>query len=217
MNRLARYQLLGLTAFLVSACGSSHPKAETTPAPVPPSPAPGSSSTEGTTGGTPATSGKQLRYRFQMQQPANDDFAFKDSDVFIYVRPFEDRLSIKVQGREQNHIKILWNDSEFIDILGRRYQLVPPSTTIKDAASGIVPPTDVPPGQIFTGEVLLLDPAEIQTIRALGGKNYPVVPADAGTPEQIRNREFSLRLAVELNYVRRDYDFLFSIQDIYYR
>jgi hypothetical protein len=152
-----------------------------------------------------------------MEQPANDDFAFNDPEVFIYVRPYEDHLSMKVQGRERNHVKILWSDSEFVDILGRRYQLVPPSTTVQAAANGIVPPTDVPPGQLFSGRVLLLDPAEIQTIRALGAKLFYIVPPDAGTPEQIRNREFTLRLALEVNSSRQDYDFVFSIRDIYYR
>jgi hypothetical protein len=157
------------------------------------------------------------RYRFEMESPANDDFAFNDSEIFIYIRPYEEHLSMKVQARELNQLRILWKDSEFVDIVGRRYRLVPPTTTIQAAASGIVPPTDVAPGQLFSGLVLLLDPAEIQTIRALGAKHFPVVPLDAGTPEQIKNAEFTLRLAIELNQARRDYDFVFSIRDTYYR
>lgn len=207
-------QLILLLPLLASACASSQPRTE--PAP-PPAPGPAESSPPAEPATPPGGAGQQLHYRFDMEQPANDDFAFKDDNVFIYVRPFENNLSMKVQGREQNQIKILWNDSEFVDVLGRRYKLVPPTTTIRDAAYGIVPPTDVPPGAIFTGEVRLLDPADIPAIRALGDKNYPIVPPDAGTPEQIRNREFTLRLAMELNYARRDYDFVFSIKDIYYR
>jgi hypothetical protein len=229
MNATACLKLVLPVVLLASAC-RSRSQAGTDPASVPPPPSTDSGSTppSGTTptgsarpetGGLETTAGdpRQLRYRFDMEQPANEDFAFKDDQIFIYIRPFEQVLSIKVQGREQNHIKILWNESEFVDIIGRRYRLVPPTISVQDAAFGIIPPTDVPPGQIFTGEVVLLDPADIQTIRALGGKNTPIVPVDAGTPEQIREREFTMRLAIELNYARRDYDFIFSIQDVYYR
>lgn len=196
-----------LVAALALACKSSAPGArpETSPQ-APPD-----------TSGAGSAAGRQLRYRFDMDQPANQDFTFTDNAIFIYIRPFEDYLSMKVQGRVQNKVKIYWDESEFVDILGRRYQLVPPSVTIKQAAFGNVPPTEVAPGQVFTGRVLLLDPADIQTIRALGGEPSPVVPPDAGTPEQMRGREFTMRLVLELNYERKSYDFSFTIRDIFYR
>ncbi len=214
MDRRTVVRLAVLAPFLLAAlalaCKSSAPNAK--PAPMPAAgPAPADTST------ARPTAGRQLRYRFDMDQPANQDFAFTDDAIFIYIRPFEDYLSMKVQGRVQNKVKIYWDESEFADILGRRYQLVPPSVTIKQAAFGNVPPTEVAPGQVFTGKVLLLDPADIPTIRALGGEPSPVVPPDAGTAEQVRGREFTLRLVLELNYERKSYDFSFTIRDIYYR
>jgi hypothetical protein len=214
MDRRKLIQLAALTPFLTAAlalgCKSAAPGAK--PAPPPPA-----SQAPADTSGAGSTAGRQLRYNFDMDQPANQDFAFTDDAIFIYVRPFEDNLSMKVQGRVQNKVKIYWDESEFVDILGRRYQLVPPSVTIKQAAFGNVPPTELAPGQLFTGKVLLLDPADIQTIRALGGEPSPVVPPDAGTPEQIRGREFTMRLVLELNYERKSYDFSFTIRDIFYR
>lgn len=213
MDRRKLIRLAALTPLLAAAlglaCKSSAPGArpETSPPAVeaPPDPT------------TPRPAGQRLHFNFDMDQPANDDFAITDDAIFIYVRPFEDHLSMKVQGRQQNKVKIYWDESEFVDILGRRYQLVPPPVTIKQAAFGNVPPTELAPAQLFTGKVLLLDPADIQTIRALGGEPSPVVPPDAGTPEQIRGREFTMRLVLELNYERKSYDFSFTIQDIFYR
>jgi hypothetical protein len=158
-----------------------------------------------------------MRYRFDMEEPENDDWTVQEEDVFLYIRPFEDYLSFKVQGRKQRNIQIYWDDSEFEDILGRRYRLVPPGVTIEDAALSKVPPTELPQGQVFAGRVLLLDPTDIPSIRRLGGRASPTVPDDAGTPEQIRGRNFYLRLAIDVDYVRRDYRFVFQIQDIFYR
>jgi hypothetical protein len=179
---------------------------------TPPSPPPGTS----TTGGAPA-GGTVLRFRFNMIDPPNEDFAVKDPDIFFYVRPFEDYLSMRVQGREQNRVQVMWNDSEFEDIIGRRYKLVPQGVTLDEAAFGIVPPTEISPGGIFTGKVILLDPTRIASMRTLGGEASPIVPPDAGTPEQIRGKLFRLRLAVDLNYVRSEYEFVFEIQDIFFR
>jgi hypothetical protein len=213
-HRLASLFIPVVLAALASGCGSgAKTKTETAPA------APPATGGESQSPPSPPGTVRVMRYNFDMVSPANDDFAITDPEIFIYIRPDPDadHLVVKVQGREQNHIKILWNESEFVDILGRRYQLVPPSTTIQEAANGIVPPTDIPPGGLFSGKVLLLDPADIRSIRALGGKHFPIVPHDAGTPEQIRDREFTMRLAIELNASRRDYEFLFAIQDIYFR
>lgn len=181
-------------------------------APAPPPPPPGTAATN-----TAPAGGKVLRFRFNMIDPPNDDFTVKDPDAFFRVRPFEDHLAVRVQGREQNRIQIHWNDSEFEDIIGRRYKLVPQGVTLDEAAFGIVPPLEIQPGDIYTGKVILLDPTRIASMRTLGGEASPIVPPDAGTPEQIRGKLFRLRLAVDLNYVRREYEFVFEIQDTFYR
>jgi hypothetical protein len=160
---------------------------------------------------------RYLRHRFEMESPPNDDFTVELEEIFFYIRPFEDYLSMKVQARNQNQVKILWMDADFVDIVGRHYKLVPPHVTITDAANSSVPPTDIPPDGVFSGKVLLLDRTQLATVRNLGTALFPIVPRDAGPPEQIRGKEFSLRLEIELNRVRQRYDFLFSVADTFYR
>jgi hypothetical protein len=151
-----------------------------------------------------------------MLSPANDDFAINDEDVHIYLRPYEDNLAMRIQGREQNFLRIYWDESEFIDILGRRYKLVPPNIDFSEATFGISP-TDIPPGTIYAGRLLLLDPTDRQAIQRLGGDPYPVVPPDAGTPDQIRGQTFEVDLEIEVNGERRSYPFSFEIKDAYER
>jgi hypothetical protein len=210
---------------LVLGCSSSPPPGAPAGAPpgAPPPP---------TAGGTPPAAGetppgqppggaavrRQMNYRFNMDSPANDEFAFYDEFVFLYARPYDDYMSMKVQARRQIPIKILWSESEFIDVLGRRYKLVPPSVTMDMAARSIVPPTELRADDIFSGRVLLLDPTQREMIRSLGaGTVFPVVPVDAGTPEQVRNKSFSMRLVLEINANRQNYDFAFSVIDAFYR
>ncbi len=211
-------------ATLILACSSSPPPGQTTAAPPPATPPPATPPPPGATPppGTapeaqPGTT-RELLYRFTMDSPANSDFAFNDDLVFIYVRPYKDYLSMKVQARRQIPIKIHWNESELVDILGRRYKLVPPTATLEMAARNILTPTELRADDIFSGRVLLLDPTLAQTIRNLGSAPvFPVVPPDAGPPEQIRGKSFTMRLALEINAVRTTYDFIFSIIDSYYR
>ncbi|HWN83122.1 MAG TPA: hypothetical protein VNM87_13570 [Candidatus Udaeobacter sp.] len=160
---------------------------------------------------------RYLRYRYSMDSPPNDDFTVELPEIFFYIRPFEDYVSMKVQGRKQNRVRILWLDSEFTDILGRRYRLVPPNATLMDAANSNVPPTDIEPDGLFNGKVLLIDMTQAATVRNLGTTGFPVVPRDAGPPEQVKGKTFTLRLEVELNYVRQSYDFIYSITDTFYR
>jgi hypothetical protein len=152
-----------------------------------------------------------------MESPANDDFTVELQEIFFYIRPFEDHLSMKIQARNQNRVKILWLDSDFVDIVGRHYKLVPPHVTIIDAANSNVPPTDIAADGIFSGKVILLDRTQTASVRNLGTALFPIVPHDAGPPEQIRGKEFTLRLEIELNFARQSYDFLFSVADTFYR
>ncbi len=219
--RLGRFAALSRSccrlATLILLCGalacSSSPPPSPPAAATPPPPA----------AGEPPTSPpdrpvvRQMFYRYRMDSPANDDFAFNDDLVFIYARPFDTHLSMKVQARRQIPIKIYWNDSEFIDVIGRRYKLVPPSVTLEMAARNIVPPTELRENDIFSNRVLLLDPTQTATIRNLGGTPFPIVPADAGPPEQVRGKSFTMRLVLEIGGNRQTYDFIFSILDAYYR
>jgi predicted small lipoprotein YifL len=202
------------TLLVVAGCGGSSPPAtppgdtaapadsapDRTPPPPPESPPPS----------------RQVSYRFSMQSPANDDFAFNDDDVHIYLRPYEDNLAIRIQGREQNFLRVYWDESEFIDILGRRYKLVTPDLALSEATFGI-PPTDIPAGTIYAGRLLLLDPTDRQAIQRLGGDPFPVVPPDAGAPDQIRGQSFEVNLEIEVNGQRRTYPFTFEIRDAYGR
>jgi hypothetical protein len=160
---------------------------------------------------------RYLRYRYNMDSPNNDDFTVELPEIFLYIRPFEDYISMKVQGRAQNLVRILWLESEFVDIVGRRYRLVPPNVTMIDAANSNVPPTDIAPDGVFSGKVLILDMTQSATVRNLGTAGFPVVPRDAGPPEQVKGKTFSLRLVVELNRERQSYDFIYSITDTFYR
>jgi hypothetical protein len=65
--------------------------------------------------------------------------------------------------------------------------------------------------------VLILDMTQEATVRNLGTTGFPVVPRDAGPPEQVKGKTFSLRLVVELNRERQSYDFIYSITDTFYR
>ena len=230
MGRVAPASIVGpgilLGWLLVAGCGVTSSGQKPTSQVPPPAPggAPPTVAQPGTAPGTPPpatpegqTVVKGRRHRFDMDSPANDDFSAELPEVHIYIRPYEDYLSMKIQGREGNRVRILWLDSEFTDILGRRYTMVPPGTTLQDAAYGNIPPLDVAAGQTWSGKVVLLDQAQARSLRNLNTVLFPIVPADAGTPEQIKGKEFTLRLATEINYERRDYDFLFSIVDVYYQ
>jgi hypothetical protein len=215
---------LALAGALLAGCGvttqgTRSVPPEGTPVP-PPAGVPGEPSQPTTPPQPPPgtqTDLQYIRHRFEMESPANDDFTVELEEIFFYIRPFEDYLSMKVQGRKQNRVKILWQDSEFVDIVGRRYKIVPPTSTIMEAANNNLPPTDIAPDAVFSGKVLILDMAQVTTVRSLGTTAFPIVPRDAGPAEQIRGKEFSLRLLVELNYVRQQYDFQFSIADTFYR
>jgi hypothetical protein len=230
MSRLAPASIVVpgilLGSLLGAGCGvtsSGQKPASQVPPPAPGGPPPTVAQPGTVQPGTPPATGegqtvvKARRHRFDMDSPANDDFSAELPEVHIYIRPYEDYLSMKVQGREGNRVRVLWLDSEFVDIMGRRYTLVPPGTTLQDAAYGNIPPLDVATGQTWSGKVLLLDQAQARSLRNLNTVLFPIVPADAGTPEQIKGKEFSLRLATEINYERRDYDFLFSVVDVYYQ
>ena len=212
---------------LVPGCSSSPPPSPapgTAPPPATGQAPPAAGQTPPPAGGQtppPGTEGavvrRQMNYRFNMDSPANDEFAFNDDFVFIYVRPYDDYLSMKVQARRQIPIKIRWSESEFVDVIGRRYVLVPPSVTLDMAARNILPPTELRADDLFSGRVLLLDPTQKEQIRSLGGMAFPVVPYDAGSPEQLRNKSFTMRLVLEINASRQPYDFIFSIVDAFYR
>jgi hypothetical protein len=195
--------LLGL------ACGAPPPDAPGDTAQLEPG---GGSASTGTTGGP----GAKLLYRFRMDQPANEDFAFKDDLVHVYARPFEDNIAVRIQGREQNFIRIYWNDCEFTDILGNRYKVVPPNIDFSQATLGI-PPTDIPAGQLWSGRLRILDTTAGPEVLRLGGNPFPIVPPNAGTPEQIRGALFELVLDLEINGLRQTYPFSFEIRDAYYR
>ncbi len=205
------FHLLPLLLFMVVACGP--PPQSTDPGQAPAATEPAAEpATE------PATEQARGRsyYRFRMDTPANDDFAFLDENLHIYAKPFADNISIKIQGREQNFIRIFWDQWEFVDILGRRYKVIPPDLDLRQATYGI-PPTDVQVGQTFAGRVTLMDPTDLQTIRRLGGKPSPVVPPDAGAAEQVRGQLFDLTMVLEVNGLRQTYPFSFEIRDAYDR
>jgi hypothetical protein len=217
--------VLGITVLvltgLVLGCSSSPPPSPA-PGASPPPAAAGQTSPPGATGQTPppgAQGGvvRQMNYRFSMDSPANDEFAFYDDFVFIYARPYDEYMSIKVQARRQIPIKIRWSESELVDVLGRRYRLVPPTVTMDMAARNIIPPTELRADDLFSGRVLLLDPTQREQIRSLGGTPFPVVPIDAGTPEQVRGKSFTMQLVLEISANRQPYNFVFSILDAFYR
>jgi hypothetical protein len=151
-----------------------------------------------------------------MASPANNDFAVTEADLFVYVRPFTDYLSFRIQSRELNHIRINWQETVFTDIVGRKYAVVPPTVNFEEAVYGI-PPLDVPPGEVWKAKLLLLDPANRAEIQRLGGRPSPVVPVDAGTLEQMRGQLFHLDLELELNNTPRNLSFEFEIRDAFYR
>jgi len=216
--------MVGL-AGLLSSCGVSTQGTRTVPPEgTPPPPPPGNVPGEPVQPTLPEepppgtqTDMRYLRYRYNMDDPANDDFTVELPEIFFYIRPFEDYISMKVQGRNQNMVRILWLESEFVDIVGRRYRLVPPNATLMDAANNNLPPTDIAPDGVFSGKVLLFDMTQAAAARNLGTTGFPVVPRDAGPPEQVKGKIFSMRLMLELNRERRSYDFHFSITDTFYR
>jgi len=215
--------LLGLCGIFTSCGVTSQGTRSVPPEGTPPPPAPGvpGEPQQPTLPPQPPpgtqTDIRYLRYRYNMDSPANDDFTVELPEIFFYIRPFEDYISMKIQGRNQTRVRILWLDSEFVDIIGRRYKLVPPDVTLIDVANSNTPPTDIAPDGVFSGKVLLLDRTQTATVRNLGTTGFPVVPRDAGPPEQVKGKTFSLRLELELNYVKQSYDFIFSITDTFYR
>lgn len=216
MHAPARAVLVAAALAVSLACASNPPAsrggspAENAPAtesPEPPAPNP-----------EQPEHGGHLEFRFRMESPANEDFAFKDEQIFVYLRPDTEArdLVLRLQGREQNFIRIFWDDSEFYDILGRRYKIVPADVELQQAAFGI-PPTDVAPGSLYSTRLRLLDVTNTQAVRQLGSRPAPVVPPDAGTAEQIRGQTFELELAVEINDQRRTMPFTFEIRDVLLR
>ncbi len=159
--------------------------------------------------------GAPIRYRFNMRSPANDDFAVTDENTFILVRPRRDDLIFKVQGRNGNQVRVIWDRSEFTDIFGRRYRVVPATVALENAVRG-VPPTDIPGTSLYSTTLTLLDPTQASTIQQLGGKASPIVPDEVTSPDAARGETFYFDLAIELNSQPQDYQFVFDIKDATY-
>ena len=108
---IARIALVGLAGFALS-CGVSTQGTRTvppegTPPPAPPTNVPGEPAQPTLPPQPPPgtqTDMRYLRYRYTMDSPANDDFTVELPEIFLYVRPFEDYISMKVQGRNQNRV-----------------------------------------------------------------------------------------------------------------
>ncbi len=196
--RVSRVLLGGLIGgcLLLAGCGVTTSGQKPTPAGTPP-PAGGAPPTvaqPGTAppGTTPPAEGQPVvqsrRHRFDMDSPANDDFSAELPEVHIYIRPYEDYLSMKIQGREGNRVRILWLDSEFVDIIGRRYTLVPPGTPLQEAAYSNIPPLDVVAGQTWSGKVVLLDEAQARSSRNLNMASSPSCRQMPGLRSRSRGR-----------------------------
>lgn len=203
---LARVLATGLAAAALAGCGGGA-AVDTAPSAAPPA-APAA---------PPASTAGQLasgwRYRFNMIAPANDNFAITTRELYLYFRPDTSAVHFQLENRLGVPLKILWDESTFLDIYGRSYKAVHRGVTY---ATRELPQeaTYVQPGARYSDVLipveLLNDPGA-----AVGQGARLLLPTDLSA-QSLVGRIFgpNLVIAVE-NDERLTFEARFRVENVY--
>lgn len=165
----------------------------------------------------PATSPGQLasgwRYRFDMIAPPNDNFAITTREVYVYFKPDTTAVSFQVENRLGVPIRILWDESTFLDVYGRSFKAVHRGVTY---ATRDLPQEAkiLQPGERYADAVipvdLLNDPSA-----AAGGTARLLLPTDLSAQSLI-GRSFGPTLVLLTDEgTRLEFETRFKIVNVY--
>lgn len=217
-----RAALLVLLAVLGSAAGCGGGTVNTAPAvtaktpPPPPepaaqppmAPAPNTRPTDGTTMAT------GWKYRFDMISPPNQNFGITTREVYLYFRPDTSSVGFRLENRLGVAIKIMWDESTFLDVYGRSYKAVHRGVTY-DTKDSPQEPTYVRPGQTYADFLIPVDLLNSPEAAAGGGVRL-LLPTDLSAQSMV-GRIFgpTLVLAVENDAAQRTFEVRFKIASVY--
>ena len=203
-------------AFALAGCGGG--AVDTAPSAQVPPATPSSGGTE--LPGTPVApqgEGDKLatgwKYRFDMVSPANDNDAITTRELYLYFRADTIAVHFQAENRLGVPIKILWDESTFLDVNGRMWKALHRGATYstRDLPQE---PTYLQPGQRYADFVipvdLLNDP---EAAAGQGGRK--LLPTDLSAQSLI-GKTFGPNLTFEVeNAGRQTFEVRFKVVSAY--
>ena len=113
-------------------------------------------------GSIPGSPDAPYIFRFRMVDPPSDRFYYQDRDLSFYFKPAPDALHFQVENRQNRVVWIDWEQSTFLDRIGRTLKCAHSTTRWNDRFQ-TQPRTQIPGLARYSDYVLpvdyLLDPA----------------------------------------------------------
>lgn len=139
-------------------------------------------------------------------------YSYEDSLFLAYMIPMADRISFRIENKTPHTIKIVWDESAFIDITGAAQRVMHAGVKYVDRNSA--QPSSVIPGRGFIEDFAV--PAEHVYLASgmySGGwqHQYLIVDAPNVPAESYRGKRVGLLLAVQIQDVVNEYTFWFEV------
>lgn len=159
----------------------------------------------------PGAPGAQYVYLFRQITPASDRFTYRDRELTFFFRPTPSALHMHVENLTERPIWIEWDNSRFIDRLGRSENVAHASTRWEDRY-GSQAETQIPGFERYTDYMFpvdyLVDPA---------GSNdqlhRPLFPEDTTAPHYT-DSVFGVDLVFRIDQESRPYTFRFRVRSV---
>jgi hypothetical protein len=152
----------GLVA--LAGCSSGPEPRSSSPPPAAPSPTGATGTTfprvvagaDDSVGSIPGSPDAPYIFRFRMVDPASDRFSFQDRDLNFYFKPAPDALHFQIENRQNRPVWIDWEQSTFLDRVGRTLKAAHSTTRWNDRFQS-QPRTQIPGLQRYSDYVLPMD------------------------------------------------------------
>ncbi len=152
--------------------------------------------------------------KFRMTNPVrSDSLRYRDKIVDINIQPRDRSFLVTIQNLTRQPIKILWEQSEYVDYMNRHQRLIFSSTRPQDRNASI-PPQIVPAGGSVQRDVLPVS-AIAYSQEKKSYQTQPLFPLDGDSALSMKGRTLKLFLPIEMDRaIIPDYDFIIEINDV---
>jgi len=151
-------------------------------------------------------------YRFSLLEPIeNVESNYEDNFIKVNFFYFINHLKLKLQNKTNHSIKILWDESAYVDHAGGSHRVIHDGVRYADRDKSQIP-TVVPKGAYITD---FIHPVEYIYFCSEGWKFKPLL-LTGKEAESLKDATFRVMLSIEIDGKRKVYEFKFKIKDIKY-
>lgn len=151
-------------------------------------------------------------YAFTMVKPKYSKLSdFSDNNIYAKFMISQREISFDLENKTQNIIKIDWNNVSYIDFEKQAHRIVHSGIKYIDLEKTQTP-LSIPPGSRISDGIVSSD--HVTRSSTNRWEHLPLFPSNHQEAKQLKGKEISVFMPLEINGIVKNYNFVFRIEDV---